>query len=70
MLQNLLLTQVAVIWRCWFWTMNLNLSQAMAMMQKDDMKIGKSCPAFTNLHRYSVKGCDQWMAVSDGNHFA
>ena len=53
---------MAVIWRCWFWTMNLNLSQAMAMMQKDDMKIGKSCPAFTNLHRYSVKGCDQWMA--------
>ena len=49
-----LLTQVAVICRCWFCTMNLNLSQAMAMMQKDDMKMGKSWPAFTNLHRYSV----------------
>ncbi len=31
-------------------TMNLNLSHAIAMMQKEDMKMGKSWPALTNLH--------------------
>ena len=34
--------------------MNLNLSQAMAPMQKEDMMTGKFCPAFTNRHKTFV----------------
>ena len=34
-------------------TMNLKRSQAMAPMQKDDMKMGKFWAAFRNLHRNS-----------------
>ena len=34
--------------------MNLNRSHAIAPMQNDDMKMGKSWAAFTNLQRYSV----------------
>ena len=37
-------------------TMNLKRSQAMAPMQKDDMKIGKFCAAIRNLHRNSESG--------------
>ena len=63
---NLLLTAVAVIWRCWFCTMNRKRSQAMAMMQKDDMKMGKFCAAFRNLHSNSANGREakvKWMTV-------
>ena len=36
--------------------MNLKRSQAMAPMQKDDMKIGKFCAAIRNLQRNSESG--------------
>ena len=36
------------------WTMYRNLSQAIAPIQNDDMMIGKSCPALTNLHKRAL----------------
>ena len=49
------LTCLAVICFLVGCTMNLNRSQAMAPMQKDDMKMGKFWAAFKNLHRNSEK---------------
>ena len=46
--------------------MNLKRSQAMAPMQKDDMKMGKFCAAFRNLHRNSANGREakvKWTTV-------
>ncbi len=46
--------------------MNLNLSQAIAPMQKEDMMTGKFCPALTNRHKMFVfdpKG--QWPSNVD-----
>lgn len=59
-------TCLAVICVLWLCAMYRNRSQAMAPMQKLDMMMGKSCPAFTNLQRISVllpKG--QWPSKVD-----
>ncbi len=59
-------TCFAVIWGFWGSIMNLNLSQAMAPMHKDDIMTGKFCPALTSRQRISVLSpSGQWPSRVD-----